>query len=652
VIGFDLNPLAVMAARTNYLIAIRDLVGHVDRIEIPIYLCDSIMTPSEHGGLFVGALGKAKELKTAAARFIIPTEITTHRDEIAKYAEQLEFGVRNGYSSAEFVQRCRDEGLSISEEDLHNDLYAELVRLDKENKNGVWARIIKNSFAPIFVGKVDYVAGNPPWINWESLPGDYRQATSPLWQKYDLFRHKGYKAKLGGGKDDISILFTYVAHDCYLDEGGKLGFVITQTVFKTKGGGEGFRTLQYQSDGKRYYLPPLSVDDFSDFQPFEGATNRTAVIVVGKSRKKFTYPVPYVIWEKHQNERAPQDASLEEIVSRTSRKTFAAEPIVPDIPTSPWLTVPNEALAGVKKALGQSAYSAKAGTCTWLNGVYWIRIIEVLNDGNLLVENLHNVGRIKVPHLRSVIEPELVYPLLRGRDVSRWQGEPSAYIILANRTDKLAGIAESEMKLQHPKTFAYLKSFESQLRKRSGFKQYFKAADPFYSMYNVGPYTLAPWKVLWAEVGHTVRAGVCGPQKIEDEKPALPDHTIVGVSCESKGEAHFICALLNSCPAQLAVRGYVVLHPSPHILEHIAIPRYNAKDARHKSLAKLSEGCHLAAAADDESLVLSSEAEIDQLSAAIWGITEVELSRMQKALREMVSSKGASVANVDDDTDS
>lgn len=35
VIGFDLNPLAVMAARTNYLIAIRDLIGHVDKVEIP-----------------------------------------------------------------------------------------------------------------------------------------------------------------------------------------------------------------------------------------------------------------------------------------------------------------------------------------------------------------------------------------------------------------------------------------------------------------------------------------------------------------------------------------------------------------------------------------------------------------------------------------
>jgi hypothetical protein len=40
VVGFDLNPLAVMAARTNFLIAIRDLIGRMDHVEIPVYLCD------------------------------------------------------------------------------------------------------------------------------------------------------------------------------------------------------------------------------------------------------------------------------------------------------------------------------------------------------------------------------------------------------------------------------------------------------------------------------------------------------------------------------------------------------------------------------------------------------------------------------------
>jgi hypothetical protein len=139
VIGFDLNPLAVMAARTNYLIAIRDLIGHADKVEIPVYLCDSIMTPSEYGGLFSSGLGKARELKTAPTTFIIPTEIATNRDDVAKYAEQLESCVRNGDSPEEFIQRCRDEGLRISEHTLHVALYRELVKLDKANKNGVWA---------------------------------------------------------------------------------------------------------------------------------------------------------------------------------------------------------------------------------------------------------------------------------------------------------------------------------------------------------------------------------------------------------------------------------------------------------------------------------------------------------------------------------
>lgn len=117
VIGFDLNPLAVMAARTNYLVAIRDLIGHVEKVEIPIYLCDSIVTPSEYGGLFAGTgLRKAKQLKTAAVDFLIPAEIAGNRDDIAKYAEQLELCVRSGYSPAEFGplprgRACRNCGV-------------------------------------------------------------------------------------------------------------------------------------------------------------------------------------------------------------------------------------------------------------------------------------------------------------------------------------------------------------------------------------------------------------------------------------------------------------------------------------------------------------------------------------------------------------
>ena len=644
IIGFDLNPLAVMAARTNYLMALRDLLRHTGSVELPVYLCDSIMTPSEYGDLFTGSLGKARQLKTSVGDFNIPTEISANQAHIGRYADALESCIRDDYSPEEFLERCEAEALPITEAKLHRELYSKLQQLDASNQNGIWARIIKNAFAPLFIGKVDYVAGNPPWVNWENLPNDYRQSTAPLWQKYDLFRHKGYKAKLGGGKDDVSILMTYVAHDAFLAEGGRLGFVITQSVFKTVGGGEGFRSLEYEADGANWYLPPLAVHDLSDFQPFEGAANRTAVLVVGKNRRAFSYPVSYTVWKKIARGKIASELQLHEVKEATARTKLAAQPVQTQVRTSPWLTAPEQALPGIQKVIGTSDYKAYEGVNTGgLNGCFWIQVLERLPNGELLIQNLHDVGKIKVQQVQAVIEPDLVYPLLRGRDVQRWHAEPSAYVILANRTDKLAGIPEAEMKRRWPKTYAYLKQFEGYPRKpergtlrgRSGYRQYFKPSDPFYSMYNVGPYTMAAWKVLWPEVGRSVRASVSGPSTVEKLKPSLPDHTIVAVSCESEREAHFVAGALNSSPAYVAAASYIVLHPSPHIMQNISVPRFKETDINHARLADLSHQYHAAKRENKQDEVTTLESEIDQVAAIMWGINDTELKAIQRALAEM-----------------
>ena len=632
VIGFDLNPLAVMAARTNYLVAIKDLIRHVDSVEIPVYLCDSIMTPGEYGDLFTAGTGNVAKVPCSAMKpphLLVPNEIAQSPKDVAVYAGVLETCVGNGYSPEEFLSRCRDEGLSIIATDAHTDLYKELVRLDKENKNGIWARIIKNNFAPLFVGRVDYVAGNPPWVNWENLPPEYRQSTAPLWQKYNLFRHKGYKAKLGGAKDDISILMAYVAHDSYLLEGGRLGFVITQSVFKTKGGGEGFRGFQYTGGKGRWFLSPMSVHDLSDLQPFEGATNRTATFVAGKTRFNFEYPVPYVLWEKTSSGDISQDSSLEEVLRRTLRTPLSAQPVNPDDRTSPWLTAPKEALTGIQKVIGKSDYRAYAGCCTWLNGVFWLRVIKETPGGNLLVENLNAIGKIKVELVQSLIETDLVYPLLRGRDVCRWHAEPSACMILANRTDKLAAIPEAEMRRNYPRTFGYLKRFEGQLRKRSGYRQYFGATAPFYAVYNVGAYTLAPWKVVWREQSTEFQAAVVGAQA---GKPVIADHKLMTVPCHSSSEAHYLSAVFGSSPCKLTVASYVLsTSTSTHVLEHIAIPEFSPVSEAHTRLADFSERCHIATAQGDTGTVSALELEIDTAVAKLWGITEDELKVIQEA---------------------
>ena len=151
-------------------------------------------------------------------------------------------------------------------------------------------------------------------------------------------------------------------------------------------------------------------------------------------------------------------------------------------------------------------------------------------------------------------------------------------------------------------------------------------------MYNVGPYTMAEWKALWPEVGHSVRASVSGPSAVEKVKPSLPDHTIVAVSCGSESEAYFIAALLNSSPVYVAVAAYIVLHPSPHIMKNIAIPQFKKSNGTYTRLVELSRQRHAVATQNDVDKLAELEAEIDEVAAQIWGITDAELKAIRKAL--------------------
>jgi len=157
VVGFDLNPLAVLAARANYLIAVRDLLSYVDSIEIPIYLCDSVVTPAEYGDLFTGSSATAR-VPCAAVKppfLLVPKEVGKNASLVAEYTEAIEHSLAVRLTGEQFLKQCRDRDLPIGVENLHRELYEVLRRLEGEGKNGIWARIIKNAFAPLFAGKFD-----------------------------------------------------------------------------------------------------------------------------------------------------------------------------------------------------------------------------------------------------------------------------------------------------------------------------------------------------------------------------------------------------------------------------------------------------------------------------------------------------------------
>ncbi|MCY3626392.1 MAG: N-6 DNA methylase [Gammaproteobacteria bacterium] len=368
IIGFDLNPLAVMAARTNYLIAIRDLISDLAEVDLPVHLCDSLLSRGDLSDEL-----PHEQVLTAVGTFTIPEEVTHTARDLTKYSHSLEHCVQNEYPVDEFLDYCDEGNLSTINRHAHETLYNKLVSLNEENKNGIWARIIKNAFAPLFVGKVDYVIGNPPWVNWEHLPKDYRSATTSLWVNYGLFNLRHGQHRLGGSKKDLSMLFTYFCLDQYLENGGRLGFVITNSVFKSKHAGSGFRRFMYTlGDNQTNYIKVDVVHDFSRKTVFDGVANETAVLICTRSRTPHSWPITCVEWFGNPK-KIPETFDYDEIKSKFTHATRKVHPVDRSDLTSPWLTASQASLSGLLKLQGSSQYSFKVGVNTMgLISVYWV----------------------------------------------------------------------------------------------------------------------------------------------------------------------------------------------------------------------------------------------------------------------------------------
>ncbi|MGB2990707.1 MAG: N-6 DNA methylase, partial [Candidatus Zixiibacteriota bacterium] len=111
--GFDLNPLAVIAARTNYLFALGDLVNELTDFEIPVYLADSVLWPEETGKFELNfAGGEHIGIQTSVRVFHVP--YIWVKDEgflMRKAAPLVEQMAKERYSASEAIVALKKKGL-------------------------------------------------------------------------------------------------------------------------------------------------------------------------------------------------------------------------------------------------------------------------------------------------------------------------------------------------------------------------------------------------------------------------------------------------------------------------------------------------------------------------------------------------------------
>ncbi len=588
--GFDVNPLAVIAARANYLFALGDLRKHAGDIDLPVYLTDSIVTPSS-GSYFPDS----SRVITSVGTFVLPNVLAV-RGRLTRLAAALDESIGLGYTHKEFLEQLSkqlDIELDSNAMELLGQVHSKITQLEKKGRDRIWARILANAFAPIFVGQFDFVVGNPPWINWEHLAKDYREATQGLWDAYKLSaKAKGGRFELGKMKRDMSMLFTYVCADKYLKADGALAFLITQTVWKSSGG-DVFRRFQLPGG---IPIGVIGVDDLSEVRPFEGATNVTSAFLCRKGLPQ-EFPVRYTLWTLGEGPRPDTGSTLAEAQGSLHAEEQEAVPITPQDKESPWSTSPRQRSGLVQRLAGESSYAGFAGCTTWANGVYWVKLLERRPGDTVVIENLAKIGRRTVEVKRAAVEDALLFPLLRGRDIQRWCARPSLWIVFPHTAEGgWQAIAEPQMRNRFPRTYAYLKGFEPLLRGRAGYKQ-LRQDHPFYTLVNTNPEIHAPWKLVWKDIATDFTAAVVGPSP-DSGKPAIPDHHVIYVGFPEPTEAHYLSAVLNSSPIRAAIRSFgVSTLLAPHVLQRLAIPRYTPALAAHKLLATLSEKAHRLAGA-------------------------------------------------------
>ncbi|MEM3371751.1 MAG: class I SAM-dependent DNA methyltransferase, partial [Candidatus Korarchaeum sp.] len=420
-------------------------------------------------------------------------------------------------------------------------------------------------------------------------------------------------------------------------------------------------------------------------RPFEGAVNRTSAIVVEKvcELRNISQGCPdsaelvngnriitHVIWvsEKAVSTNMP----LEEVLKTVKRYRVMMTPIIERDPSSPWMQVTEKVLPHTRKFINEQykyrPYEAHEGVNTALNQVYFVKINGKREDGKLVITNPPESGQKReVKQVEAVVEEDLIHPLIRGKDVKKWYADCiDRYIILPHNPRTGEPLTKTELQQSYPGVYGYLYQFREDLMSRS-IKPFLslrnvikkskseserqralnKLEETFYIVDNIGPYTFAPYKVVWKEVSARMMAGGFHTAVVEPvhdgylgTKVVVPEHTVVLVPLNSLDEAHYLSAVLNS-----SILTFIGTYMPVKGLENLNIPKFNPSNPVHVELASLSKRAHELAKCiytgrhDLEEELRNVEEEIDKSVVKLYDVPEDTLEDIKKLLAILMAEE-------------
>lgn len=186
------------------------------------------------------------------------------------------------------------------------------------------------------------------------------------------------------------------------------------------------------------------------------------------------------------------------------------------------------------------------------------------------------------------IEDCSLFPLLKSSDIGNGRIECRAAMVV---TQSFVGENTGYLRAKAPKTWQYLENHAKLLEKRGSIIYKNK---PAYSIFGVGSYTFAPWKVAISGFYKKLHFAKIGPV---NGRPVVFDDTIYFLPCWSEAEADFIENLLYSQPAQAFLESMIHWDEkrpiTVEVLKRLSIQKLASMLGREEEYARFTESQEL-----------------------------------------------------------
>ncbi len=584
VTGIDVHPAAAQLARTAWTLAARPAIDAAARagvdaeLSVPVYLGDALQLRFRTGDLLAEREVTIQTGDEDDTELVFPTSLVERAENFDALMADVSSDIAEG---SDPYLALGDHGIEDAGElETLTRTIGTMKRLHDEGRDHVWAYYARNMVRPVALSreKVDVVIGNPPWIN-------YNQTSDVLRTELQRLSRNLYGIWAGGRyatHQDVAGLFFARSVDLYLEEGGKIGFVMPHSALQA-GQYSKWRTGRWRA-GKSGagVLADFTVKTAWDLERLEPNT---------------FFPVPSSV--VFASRLAPEDAArpLAESVQRWRGKEGAddmwREPaaitdtgVAGDSPyaghSRQGATIVPRVLFFVNETDNPATVQAvNTVTVNPRRGVYdkapW-KSLELIAITGQTIEDRHlfdvHLGETVAPYV--TLEPlKALLPVSRGESAIPMIGDGPGGVKMAElgrrmrgRWRTISGVWEANKgpanKLNLLDRLDYVHNFSVQLawRKYSGER---------------------PIRLVYNSSGVPTAAVVSSDE-------VLADYTLFWVACKSVDEANYLLAVINSDALYEAVQPLMAKGQfgARHLQKHLwklPIPAFDAGVALHAEIA-------------------------------------------------------------------